>query len=282
MIPAAAPILSLPSNDYPTTDGRPMAETDLHRELMFELIYTLQDWYADDPNTYVSGNLLLFYESGNKRRHLSPDCFVVKGVPKGLRPNFLTWEEGHSPDVVFELTSSSTRSEDTKKKFLLYRDVLKVKEYFLFDPKEDYLNPSMQGYRLFGGEYRPIRPKLGRMPSRVLGLHLERIGHRCRLWNPLTESALPTFVDERKLKEEAMREASLARDEAESERIRASEETRRRMIEEKLRVLLSNQVEFQANRAKMESERAESEKARADELTAELEKLRRKLGDSHP
>jgi Uma2 family endonuclease len=182
-------------NDYPTSDGRPMAETDWHLRLMIDLIQTLEFWAAGEPNTYVSGNLLLFYEEGNKRRHVSPDVFVVKGVPKRQRPNYLMWEEGKGPDVVFELTSSSTRSEDVKKKFALYRDVLKVKEYFLFDPRRDYLRPPMQGYRLLRGEYVPIKWVGDRLPSRVLGLHLERDNETLRLYDPATGRWLLTALE---------------------------------------------------------------------------------------
>ena len=136
---------------YPTSDGKPMAETDYHRDLMLDLIETLKVFYASKPSVYVSGNLLLFYEEGNKRRHLSPDVFVVPGVGNHRRDNFLLWEEGRPPSFVVELTSSSTRREDTRKKMALYRDVLKVREYFLFDPHGDYLKPSMQGWRLRAG-----------------------------------------------------------------------------------------------------------------------------------
>src|SRR5437773_2186379 len=89
---------------YPTSDGKPMAETDWHRILMLILIQTLEAWYADHPMVYVSGNLLLYYVPGDKRRHLSPDVFVVKGVPKGLRLNYILWEEGKSPKLVIEMT----------------------------------------------------------------------------------------------------------------------------------------------------------------------------------
>lgn len=177
---------------YPTSDGRPMAETDYHRELMVQLIAVLKARYAADPNTYVTGNLLLFYRPNDRRRHISPDCMVVFGVPKMDRLNYLTWEEGKGPDVVIELTSKTTRREDVETKFELYRDVLKVKEYFLFDPFEDYLTPSMQGFRLRAGAYQTIRPKAGRLPSTQLGLHLERDGQSLRLWNPTTETWLPT------------------------------------------------------------------------------------------
>src|SRR5665213_544717 len=135
--------LSTPKNSkritYPTSDGKPMAETDIHRRLMTELIASLQVFYSGDPLVYVSGNLLLCYEEGNRRKHVSPDVFVVRGVPKHERENYLLWEEGQSPRFVIELTSSSTRREDTNKKFELYRDVVKVREYFLFDPMGDYL-----------------------------------------------------------------------------------------------------------------------------------------------
>lgn len=187
------PVVPFTSNHlYPTSDGRPMAETDYHRKLMTVLIQVLDARYAADPDAYVSGNLLLFYRPNDKRRHVSPDCFVVFGVPKMDRLNYLTWEEGKGPDVVLELTSKTTRREDVDTKFALYRDTLKVKEYFLFDPFEDYLTPSMQGFRLRAGEYRPIRHKNGRLPSRFLGLHLERSGPALRLWDPATGRWLPT------------------------------------------------------------------------------------------
>src|SRR5436309_5738229 len=185
-----SPTSSLMKNGYPTSDGKPMAETDTHRDLMLVLIEILKVFYQAQPRVYVSGNLLIFYEPGNKRRHVAPDVFVVKGVPKRVRPNYLIWKEGKGPDIVIELTSSSTRREDTTKKFDLYQNTLKVKEYFLFDPQEDYLDPSMQGYRLRKGVYQPIRPVQGRLPSRVLGLHLERDGEQLRLYDPVTRQWL--------------------------------------------------------------------------------------------
>ena len=192
--------LPLPSTarrlEYPTTDGKPMAETDLHRDLMVALIETLKAFYLDESSVYVSGNLLLYYEKGNRRKHLAPDVFLVRGVAKHRRENYLLWEEGHSPRFVIELTSSSTRREDTNKKKALYRDVLKVREYFLFDPNEDYLTPSMQGWRLVKGVYQSIRAVDGRLPSQTTGLHLERDGNELRLWNPATREWLLVPVQE--------------------------------------------------------------------------------------
>jgi Uma2 family endonuclease len=178
-----------------------MAETDIHRLLMIDLHQTLQDWFAARPDVYASGNLLLFYEEGNKRRHVSPDVLVVFGVPNHPRDNYLLWEEGHAPNVVIELTSSSTKREDTHKKFELYRDVLRVPEYFLFDPKGDYLKPTFQGYRLVGSQYQTMRPRDGRLLSRQLGLALERDGQYLRLVDPATGHRLPTRAEARRAAE---------------------------------------------------------------------------------
>jgi Uma2 family endonuclease len=200
-----------------------MAETDWHRDLMLIVIGILKHWYADDPDVYVSGNLLIFYDPGNKRRHISPDCFVVKGVPKGNRPNYLAWEEGKGPDVVIELTSKTTKAEDLRKKPELYREKLGVREYFLFDPTEDYLNPSLQGFRRVRDEFRPVKPVNGRLPSKVLGLHLERDGRMLRLWNPETGLWLPT-AEEREAAAVEQAEVAVERAEAAAEREAAAAE----------------------------------------------------------
>jgi Uma2 family endonuclease len=204
-------------NDYPTSDGRPIAETDWHRILMNALIQTLDAWYAQDPMVYVSGNLLLFYVPGDKRRHVSPDVFVVQGVSKRLRPNYLVWKEGQGPDLVIELTSSSTRAEDTKKKYHLYQDTLRVQEYFLFDPLGHYLVPRLRGYRLHRGRYVSIREVEGRLPSKVLGLQLEAAGQELRLYDPGAGQWLTT-PEERAAEAEAERDQErAARQQAEAE-----------------------------------------------------------------
>ena len=45
--------------DYPESDGKPMAETDLHRQLMNELISQLDYFFQTDPEVYVTGNIFL-------------------------------------------------------------------------------------------------------------------------------------------------------------------------------------------------------------------------------
>jgi Uma2 family endonuclease len=236
-----------------------MGETPLHRDNLAYLVEMLRTHFANQQEVYVSGNMFLYYVPGNRLRHVSPDVFVVFGIPKHTTPErrrYLVWEEGKAPDVVIELTSESTREEDIDDKMAIYRDTLRVREYFLFDPYEEYLDPPLQGYRLVEGVYQPIAPAAGRLPSEVLGLHLEGAEGFLRLYDPATGAWLPTPPEEHqaRLQAEARRaEAEQASQRAEAERQQA--ETERQREEEARR-------------------RAEAE---VERLRQELEELRRRL-----
>ena len=181
---------------YPESDGQPMAETDVHRDLMVDLIAMLREYFRDDPHVYISGNLFLYYQEGNPRRVVAPDVFVVKGISGGRRRIYKLWEEGQPPDVVFEVTSPSTRGEDLRTKHDLYAR-LDVAEYFLFDPLGEYLRPPFQGYRLGQDRYVPLRPaEDGSLWSAVLGLELHPRGESLRLFDPEGQRWLPTPQEE--------------------------------------------------------------------------------------
>jgi len=107
---------------------------------------------------------------------------------------------------------------------------LKVPEYFQFDPTQDYLEPPLQGFRLVADEYRPIEPVAGRLPSQILGLHLERDGTELRLYDPSTGSRLLKRNEQRddaRRRVTAVRHRALAAEAAqqrlaaENERLRA-------------------------------------------------------------
>jgi Uma2 family endonuclease len=194
-----------------------MAETPIHRDNIIALLDVLKARFASDPMVYVSANILIYYVPGRKRRHVSPDVFLVRGIPNRDRDSYFVWEEGKGPDVVFELTSESTRDEDLDEKFQLYQDELRVLEYFLFDPRGEYLTPSLQGFRLREGRYESIEPMAGRLPSQVLGLHLQREGELLRLVDPVTGEPLLTS-------REALNLVQAALEKAETEKCRADED----------------------------------------------------------
>ncbi|MEZ6112454.1 MAG: Uma2 family endonuclease [Pirellulaceae bacterium] len=165
----ATDIKTLDQIDYPERDGRPMGETDLHRDWMIRLIRLLQFRYRDQ-RAYVSGDLLLYYVEGNPKVCVVPDVFLVKDHPPGRRRVYKLWEEGQSPHVVIEVTSLKTRKADVLK-LRKFREI-GVAEVFLYDPTGDYLNPPLHGYRLVGGEYVTIEPNAESRLSSV-ELHAE-------------------------------------------------------------------------------------------------------------
>lgn len=167
--------------EYPTSDGQPMAETTLHRKVMTDLIAALEHWYLDDPLVWAAGNFLFYYEEGNPRASFAPDVVLFRGIKKWDRPLYKLWEEQRSPDFVIEVTSSATSREDLfTKKDLCGR--LRVSEYFLFDPTEDYLNPRLQGYSLEQGRYlRLAQESDGSLLSRITNLRLRPEGENLRL-----------------------------------------------------------------------------------------------------
>ncbi len=265
--------------DYPTSDGKPMAETDWHIEQMIYLLNALDIRYAGQPDVYISGNNFFYWQEGDPKKRVSPDVYVVFGVDKRPRDCYKVWEEGgKTPDVVFEITSKKTRREDTHTKRRLYERVLKVSEYFLFDPKGDYLRPRLQGYRLVREEYVPLELVDGRLYSERLGLELVEAGENLYLYKPVRRERLLTALElaQRAVEEAAARavadqRAAEAAQRAEAADRRAEEESRRAVEEAAARAAADQRAEDEsAARAT-----AEAESAR---LRAELETLRRQLG----
>src|SRR5262249_31290833 len=86
--------------EYPESDGKPLGEPDAHRREILAIIAMLEHYFAANAEVYISGNLMLYYEEGNPGAVVSPDVFVVKGVPKKERRTYKLWEEGRPPAVV--------------------------------------------------------------------------------------------------------------------------------------------------------------------------------------
>ena len=166
------PVIEVTTANYPESDGRPMGETDEHRDAMVRHIELLRHYYQNQ-RVYVSGDLLVYFEQGNPKKFVVPDAFVAKGIDPKKRRIYKTWVEEKAPDVAIETTSRKTKRKDTITKPRLYAQ-LGIKEYFLFDPTQEYLDPPLQGHRLVGDHYQPISPEPdGSLISRELELRLK-------------------------------------------------------------------------------------------------------------
>jgi Uma2 family endonuclease len=161
-----------PSGDeLPKEDGIPL-ESNRHRLLMNLLIEILSYHLRDRRDYFVSGNMFLYYSALQQKKNdfRGPDVFVVLDTEHKQRDSWVAWEEdGKYPNVIIELTSESTAAIDRGDKKRLYEKVLRIPEYFIYDPATH----ALEGYELQNWAYVPIQPTAaGRLPSRQLGLEL--------------------------------------------------------------------------------------------------------------
>ena len=219
----------LPSTDnvvYPETDGEPMAETDVHFAWMVRIRDQL-DYHFREQRVYVATNLLLYYVAGQPQYAVAPDEFVVLDCDPGHRRVFKTWEEGRVPDFVLEVTSQSTRRRDELEKPDIYQRI-GVREYFLYDPTADYLDPPLCGFRRSrANRFEPLQPQLdGSLNAETLQLTLALNNLDLVLRDGRTGEVLPTRA-EAALRLLGHEEAARRREEA----ARRREETARRQAE---------------------------------------------------
>lgn len=171
---------------YPSSDGEPLAESYLHLYAIIVTLTVLQQ-YLRGQQAMVLADQFLYYAEGFPRLRVAPDVMVILGVEPGPRDNYKIWQEQQVPAVIFEMTSPKTRNEDTGNKKSLYEN-LGVQEYWLFDPKGEWLEPRLQGYTLVEEVYQPITDGV----SQVLQLRLETEDSLIRFYRLDTGAALLT------------------------------------------------------------------------------------------
>jgi Putative restriction endonuclease len=150
-------VVSTPSKSgivYPTSDGEPVAETYDHLYAILTTLEVLRQYLLASRAT-VLANQFLYYAEGFPKLRVAPDVMVIYDVEPGGRDNYKIWEEKQVPKVIFEMTSKGTQEEDKNTKKNLY-EALEVQEYWLFDPKGEWIEEKLQGYRLRGDSYVPI------------------------------------------------------------------------------------------------------------------------------
>jgi len=203
-------------DNLPESDGRPMSETDRHRELMFGLLHALEQYFLGNPNVYITGNIFVYYrDQAGELLQVSPDIFIVRGISKHERRIYRVDKEGKAPEVVIELTSKRTKHIDQVTKPAIYAQ-LGVQEYFLFDPYKETMATSLRGFRLQDGAYvrMPDKPCLR---SEVLGLELRVEEGQLRLYDPKAGERLRTHKESEADRRTAERKATQAEHKAAQE-----------------------------------------------------------------
>ena len=213
-----------PTLVYPESDGEPMAETPKHQQVMIDCMDMLRNHFREVSDVYIGGNMLLYYEEGNPRKSISPDVFMVRGLfQKDLR-TYKTWEQPPTLDFVLEVASPSTFENDFTVKKGIYAKILRVKEYYIYDPYGE-IEPAFIGFRLVGEVYQEIAFVEGCLLSEVLGLALGERDGLLRLYDPATNIWLSTSQEQADVERTRAEQESHARQEAEA---RAEQESHAR------------------------------------------------------
>ena len=205
---------TVPAVEYPSSDGKPAAESDFQLTVLVYAREALRVHFRARDNVYVAANLLIYYQQGNVKARVAPDVFVVMGASNHERMSYLLWEEPKVPDWMLEITSRSTRHEDQGRKLDLYRR-LGVAEYWQYDPTGDYLRPPLQALRLVAGEYEELAcvehgDGTLAMTSAVLGLELRVTGRGLRFHDRTTGRALLTHAESTEARHQAEADRELA------------------------------------------------------------------------
>ena len=150
-----------------------------------------------------------------------PDLLVAFGVsPELYRQNrgYIISEQGKPPDLVLEMASRSTRSNDNGEKREFYA-ALGVLEYWRFDETDDNASVRLEGERLAEGVYQPlpvvaVGEDVLEGYSPALNLCLRRVNDNLRFYDRDSERYLPTIADERARADAARDRANAAEQQA--------------------------------------------------------------------
>ena len=227
---------------YPETDGKPMAASDLHLEILIWLLQTLKAHFSQMPEVYVSGDILTYYTEGDPRAVVAPDVLVAFGIGRKRRQTYKVWEEGKVPDFVMEFSSKTTYQNDLTDKMTLYA-ALGIPNYLLYDAEALYLPSPLMGFQLVKGVYQPgSTPGVdGGIHSDVLGLDFHIQDRRLAVYDPVSEQWLQTPAEQHAAR------AENAETRAENAETRAAQETiARQKAEEELERLREQLAHLQA------------------------------------
>jgi Uma2 family endonuclease len=165
---------------YPSEDGEPLAETSVHADAIIATVAVLRNYLAEkfaERSPVVLADQFLYYAQGFSRLRVAPDVMVIFDIPQQPYDNYKIWETGQVPSVIFEMTSASTQAHDQAKKRELYESI-GVQEYWLFDPKGEWIPEKLRGYRRQANlpkndEESLVYEAISDGLSQVLGLRLE-------------------------------------------------------------------------------------------------------------
>ncbi|MEO1352318.1 MAG: Uma2 family endonuclease [Cyanobacteria bacterium J06635_15] len=206
---------------YPERDGKPMADNTKQFRWIVTLKENLEILFADQPNTFVAGDLLWYPVEGNNRLCQAPDTMVVFGRPKGDRGSYQQWQEDNiAPQVVFEILSPGNTGTEMTRKLLFYQQY-GVEEYYQYDPDSN----ELVGSQRVDGIFSEIADMQGWV-SPQLSIRFELTEDTLHIYTSTGERFL-TPVELAQQRDQARQQADAERQRANTERQRADTERQR-------------------------------------------------------
>ena len=207
-----------PTIYYPETDHQPIPDGTYQAPIYRKVVTMLETRFSKTPGAHVNGNVFLYYEEGNPRKTIAPDCYVVFDLtPKAVQSlspppqgydTYLLWEVGKPPEFVLEIGSPGTKRSDLTVKRDVYASI-GVSEYWRYDERGGaFYGEPLVGERLVDGEYQrlPMREDAnGRVwaYSAALNLILYWDDGELRYWNPVAEERLNSHAEDRAARQAA-------------------------------------------------------------------------------
>ena len=181
---------------YPESDGKPMADTDLHLYWIKRIQDMIETYFSQNPEVYISGNIMMYDIEGPMRTAVSPDILVAFGLGQKFRRTYKVWEEGKPPDFVMEFSSKRTYRNDLDEKMAHYARMA-IPEYVLYDPDRRFLPSPLMGFRLVEGTYVEIAPDAdGGIRSEILGLNFRLTEDGLAIYDPRAQKWLQTRAEQ--------------------------------------------------------------------------------------
>lgn len=229
---------------YPAEGERLVPLSERAPRLIAYLYYALRHVFRHRDDLHVGADQFIYWQPGDVTKKIVPDGFVIQGEPP--RAVIRLWEEA-VPDLVIEISSEGSRSDDRSSKREIYQDVLRCPEYLIYDEDLD----ELLFFRLEDGHYHLQAPGSdGRLHSTGLGIAfakdrdvLLRVFDLDGAPVPEAEEWVALYQQVQQQMERERRKAELADLRAEAERQRARTERERAetlaLEVERLRKLLS-------------------------------------------
>ena len=162
-------VSALDDPDYPSSDGKPMADNTKQFRWIVAVQGGLATQFADNANVLVVGDLLWYPVEGNNKIRSAPDAMVIFGRPQGDRGSYIQHREGGiAPQVAFEVLSPGNRAAEMRRKLAFY-ERYGIEEYYILDPD----HARHRGYiRSAADQLEPIANLVGWISPR-LGIRFE-------------------------------------------------------------------------------------------------------------